>query len=89
MCLACGLLVRRVGVDRFVDEAELLNCRNGEHEWINIDQAHSPVEVKGIEVSEAALELPRWTNRLVQHPSAKPFKQPTSTKFPKEELYGS
>jgi len=37
----------------------------------------------------AALELPRWTNRLVQHPSAKPFKQPTSTKFPKEELYGS
>jgi hypothetical protein len=33
--------------------------------------------------------LPRWTNRLQQRPSAKPFKQPTSTKFPKEELYAS
>jgi hypothetical protein len=33
---------------------------------------------------------PRWTNRLLlQRPSAKPFKQPTSTKFPKEELHGS
>jgi hypothetical protein len=33
--------------------------------------------------------LPRWTNRLLQRPSAKPFTQLTSTKFPKEELYGS
>jgi hypothetical protein len=34
--------------------------------------------------------LPRWTNRLLrQRPSAKPCKQPTSTKFPKEELHGS
>jgi hypothetical protein len=31
----------------------------------------------------------RWTNRLRQRPSAKPFTQPTSTKFPKEELHGS
>ena len=28
-----------------------------------------------------------WTGS--PEPSAKPFKQPTSTKFPKEELYGS
>ena len=28
-------------------------------------------------------------NRLHQRPSAKPFEQPTSTKFPKEKLYGS
>ena len=34
-------------------------------------------------------QLPCWTNRLVQRPTAKPFKQPTSTKLPKEELYGS
>jgi hypothetical protein len=31
----------------------------------------------------------RVGNRLLQRASAKPFKQPTSTKFPKEELYGS